>query len=131
MGTASVVVKFGYGFCPDTATDPAYCNGSHPSHAYYCSRSRADVCYAVTAKLNEANPYQWGSQWNPAAQSVPCALGCTVELPTAYGSVVHAAVVYLNGAGVVLATSPRLVESAAPAKGLSIRGDVRIDGDIR
>jgi hypothetical protein len=130
-GTVSVVVKFGYAFCPDTAMDPAYCNGSHPNHAYFCSRSRADICYAVTAKVNEATPYLWASEWNPTTQSVSCASGCTVELPTAYGSVVHAAVVYLNGAGTVLATSPRLVESAAPAKELSVRGDLRIDGDIR
>ena len=83
-GTSTVAIRFGYG----------------PTFA--CS-SRAEVCYATAATINETTPFSWASE-NTAGLS--CASGCTIAIPAISSRVLYSQVEYRNSGGTVITVSP-------------------------
>ena len=88
-GTDHVVVDFGYG------------ERGAPSN-YDCT-SRAEDCVVTSATVNEANPFTWAGE---VKSGVPCASGCSVEIPRLPGRVLYARIRYRASDGSVLRSEP-------------------------
>ena len=92
QGTDNIVIDFGYAE-----------NG--PADSYFCT-TRQEACTVTSATVNEASPFQFSSV---VSGGIPCASGCTAEVPAAPGKVVYWRIRYRNSANQSIRS-----ETAAP-----------------
>jgi hypothetical protein len=115
-GVTNVLVEFGYSE-----------NGDYDH--FYCT-SRQEACVAVGATVNEATPFYWQSE---TFNSLACASGCSVAIPTLPQRVTYYRTVSRNGGAVIatgdiqaISTEVETTVSATPG----ISGLVSITGAV-
>ncbi len=105
-GTSGVILEYGFGFCPDYATNQVDCGGQYPDYELYCTKNAADKCLVTNAIINAANPFTVASALtSPATNSVPCSSGCTVQVPRAPGSTLTVAARFIASDGSTISTT--------------------------
>jgi hypothetical protein len=86
---SNVVVEFGYGE-----------NGSADS--FFCT-SRQEACVAASSTVNQALPFYY--EQSETYSGVPCASGCSVEIPALSQRVLYYRLKQLDASGAVVAVS--------------------------
>lgn len=80
--------------------------GHNPS--FQCSRNRDNTCYAESATLNEATPFQFDHE---TLTGLSCASGCTVTVPAISNRVLYYRIIYRDAGDNVILTGKTRVKA--------------------
>jgi hypothetical protein len=83
LGVATAMIEFGYA-------------EQGVAGAFHCT-SRNEVCVAVSATVDDTNPFAY--EQSDTFAPVPCASGCSVTLPVAPSHIAYYHVRYLGASG--------------------------------
>lgn len=88
-GTNNALIQFGY------------------TPGFQCSTNRDNTCYAESATINEANPFQFDHE---TLTGLACSAGCTIMIPARTNQVLYWRAVFRDAGGAVLRTTPTRVQ---------------------